>query len=247
MSIFIEQSNELTAESAKALGNSSAAIKTAGTHDLIIKKAFETDGGTWKSFTVNFETPEGETINYMGFFGVAKDTSAEAISKAEAQTNRTMADVSRIAKAAGLPSVKEMAGGAVQEVDSKDRPITVFPKIANKKLIGTTFTSIDGQKVNGSIAPDKVFPKQVLDTFKFLATNGKDGMGRNCREAYDAEAVERIEIAYGYEKNPKHIAKLAMLQEKLQLSKATSNIATGGDAQTAVTPVIQEVSTNQDI
>lgn len=245
MSLFIENVNNLTTDEAKSLGAQSSSIKEAGCHDLIIKKMYETTGDSWSSMTVEFETATTkETISYSGFFGTPKDASAEAVDKANQQTKRVMADISRIVKAAGIPSVKEAASGAVAEVDDKGRKVTVFTKVANKKLVGTTYTLIDGQKKDGQIITDKVFVKQELDTLKFLSKDGNDGMGRPCREAFDAEAKARIEIAYGYDKNPKHIATLNKLLEKQATSTAPQTTAPlTGMPQPAqiVTPVSDDI------
>ena len=245
MSIFITTVNELSTDEAKSLGAQSSAIKEAGCHDLIIKKCYETTTDNWSSMTVEFETPLGETIHYSGFFGTPKDSSAEAVDKANQQTKRTMADISRIVKAAGIPSVKEAAGGAVAEVDDKGRKVTVFTKLANKKLVGTTYTLIDGQKKDGQIIADKVFVKQELDTLKFLTKDGKDGMGRDCRESFDADSKNRIEIAYGYDKNAKHIATLNKLLEKQATPQASAptQAPLAGMPQPAqiVTPVSDDI------
>ena len=214
-SIFLSEANSATAEELKNQGKVSAAIRTAGAHELVISKMYETTGDNWSSKTVEFANSIGETIKYQGFFGVPKSTSEEDVQKAEAQTKRTLADVARIIKAAGVPDIKAASGGAVTETDDKGRTLTVFPKVANKKLIGVTYTLLDGQKKDGNIIPDKVYVKQELDTFKFLDKSGKDQMGRDRKADFDAEAKTRIEIGYSYKDNPKHIAKLAELQHKL--------------------------------
>ena len=246
MSIFLSKAAELSGEEAKNLGNQSAAIKEAGCHDLVIKKMYVTEGGTWESITVDFATAQGETISYSGFVGVAKDTSAEAIEKAEAQTKRTMADISRIIKAAGIPDIKIATAKTATEVDEKGRTITVLTEPANKKLVGTTYTTIDGQKKDGQVLPDKVFVKQELDTFKFLTKDGKNGLGRDSREAFDAEAKQRIEIAYGYEMNPKHIAKLNELNEKLAMANHTQP-AQQLPGMPSAQPAAAVIPTSQDI
>ena len=239
MSIFITTVNDLSVDEAKSLGAQSSAIKEAGCHDLTIKKCYETTTDNWSSMTVEFETSLGETIHYSGFFGIPKDSSAEAVDRANQQTKRTMADISRIVKAAGIPSVKEAAGGAVAEVDDKGRKVTVFTKLANKKLIGTTYTLIDGQKKEGQVIADKVFVKQELDTLKFLTKDGKDGMGRYCKESFDADAKSRIEIAYGYDKNAKHIATLNKLLEKQAVSQVSAVSQTPATTQAPLTGMPQ--------
>ena len=238
MSIFLEKANSATAEELKSQGAISAAIKHSGTHNVVIEKMYETDGGTWKSMTIEFSTPEGETARYQGFFGSPKSTDQADIEKAESQTARVVADIARFVKAAGLPDIKAAAQGAVTESDDKGRTITVFPKVAKKKLIITTTTVIDGQKKDGQVLPDKVFVKQEIDTYKILNKDGKDLMGRDCRDSYDAEAKTKIEIAYGYESNAKHQAKLAELTEKL----ASQAPVTPVTAMPTGTPVTTEAA-----
>lgn len=247
MSIFLSKVAELSGEEAKNLGNQSAAIKDAGCHDLVIKKMFVTEGPTWESITVDFATASGETISYSGFVGVAKDTSPEAVEKAEAQTKRTMGDISRIIKAAGIPDIKTATAKTATEVDERGRAITVFTEPANKKLVGTTYTLIDGQKKDNQILPDKVFVKQELDTFKFLTKDGKNGLGRDSREAFEAEAKQRVEIAYGYEKNPKHIAKLNELNEKLVMANHTQPAQSLPGMPQATATASAVIPTSQDI
>ena len=241
MSIFLEKANSATADELKSQGAVSAAIKHAGTHDVIIEKMYETDGGTWRSMTIEFVTPEGETARYQGFFGVPKSTDQTDIDKAEAQTARVVGDIARFVKAAGLPDIKAAAQGAVTESDDKGRTITVFPKVAKKKLIITTTTVIDGQKKDGQVLPDKVFVKQEIDSYKTLNKDGKDLMGRDCRDSYDAEAQSKVEIAYGYESNAKHQARLAELTEKIAFAAQETKV-TPVTAMPTGTPVTAEAA-----
>ena len=205
---------EATKETLDSLGKESTAIKTAGVHEVTIKAAYNTsgtkDGAEWNSITVEFENDAGETARLSEFFAVAKDGTQDAIDKANRTNTRIMNIMTRLAKSAGIPDIKAATSGFQESTDDKGRTITAYPKFKGKKVNIVTFTEISADIKD----PSKVYVSQTVDTAKFLDKDGKDGMGRDCIEAYTAEAKTKIEIEYRSQTNPAAISKLATLQEQ---------------------------------
>ena len=205
---------EATKETLESLGKESTAIKTAGVHEVTIKAAYNTagvkDGAEWNSITVEFENEAGETARLSEFFAVAKTNSQDDIDKANRTNTRVMNIMTRLAKSIGIPDIKAATSGFQESTDEKGRVTTIYPKFKNKKVNIVTFTEISADQKD----PNKVYVKQIVDVNKFLDKDGKDGMGRDCIEAYTAEARTKIEIEYRSQTNPAAISKLATLQEQ---------------------------------
>lgn len=214
MATLHELAAEATKETLESLGKESTGIKTAGVHEVTIKAAYNTsgvkDGAEWNSITVEFENDAGETARLSEFFAVAKDGTQDAIDKANRTNTRIMNIMTRLAKSAGIPDIKAATSGFQESTDDKQRTITLYPKFKGKKVNIVTFTEISADAKD----PSKVYVRQIVDTAKFLDKDGKDGMGRDCIEAYTAEAKTKIEIEYRSQTNPAAISKLATLQEQ---------------------------------
>ena len=205
---------EATKETLDSLGKESTGIKTPGVHEVTIKVAYNTsgvkDGAEWNSITVEFENEAGETARLSEFFAVAKSQSQDDIDKANRTNTRIMNIMTRLAKSIGIPDIKAATSGFQESTDDKGRTITTYPKFKGKKVNIVTFTEISADQKD----PSKVYVRQIVDANKFLDKDGKDGMGRDCIEAYTAEAKAKIEIEYRSQSNPAAISKLATLQEQ---------------------------------
>ena len=214
MATLHELAAEATKETLDSLGKESTGIKTAGVHEVTIKAAYNTsgtkDGAEWNSITVEFENDAGETARLSEFFAVAKDGTQDAIDKANRTNTRIMNIMTRLAKSAGIPDIKAATSGFQESTDDKGRTITTYPKFKGKKVNIVTNTEISADQKD----PSKVYVRQIVDSNKFLDKDGKDGMGRDCIEAYTAEAKTKIEIEYRSQANPAAISKLATLQEQ---------------------------------
>ena len=206
---------EATKETLDSLGKESTGIKTAGVHEVTILAAYNTsgtkDGAEWNSITVEFETKDGETARLSEFFATAKSNSQDDIDKANRTNTRIMNIITRLAKSIGIPDIKAATAGYSESTDDKGRTITIYPKFKGKKVNIVTYTEISADQKD----PNKVYVKQIVDANKFLDKDGKDGMGRDCIEAYTTEAKAKIEIEYKSQTNPACISKLATLQEQL--------------------------------
>lgn len=205
---------EATKETLESLGKESTGIKTSGVHEVTITAAYNTtgqkDGAEWNSITVEFETKDGETARLAEFFAVPKDNSQAEVEKANRTNTRIMNIMTRLAKSVGIPDIKAATAGYQESTDDKGRTTTIYPKFKGKKVNIVTFTEISADVKD----PNKVYVKQVVDANKFLDKDGKDGMGRDCIEAYTNEAKARFEIEYKSQSNPACISKLATLQEQ---------------------------------
>ena len=205
---------EATKETLDSLGKESSGIKTPGVHAVSIISAYNTsgtkDGNEWNSVTVEFETENGETARLSEFFAVPKTNSQEDIDKANRTNTRIMNVMTRLAKAVGIPDIKVATSGYQESTDDKGRTVTAYPKFKNKKLNIVTYTEISADQKD----PSKVYVTQTVDANKFLDKDGKDGLGRDSVESFNAEAKARFEIAYRDQTNPACISKLATLQEQ---------------------------------
>jgi len=234
---------EATKETLDSLGKESTGIKTAGVHEVTITAAYNTtgqkDGAEWNSITVEFETKEGETARLAEFFAVPKDSSQAEVEKANRTNTRIMNIMTRLAKSIGIPDIKAATAGYQESTDDKGRTVTVYPKFKGKKVNIVTFTEISADQKD----PNKVYVKQVVDANKFLDKDGKDGMGRDCIEAYTTEAKARIEIEYKSQANPACISKLATLQEQ---SMGVAGTAPAQQQLTGMPSANQPAASNDD-
>lgn len=213
--MLAQLANEQTKEQLEGLGKESNSIRTAGCHLATITSMYSTDGGTWKSLTVEFETETGETARLSEFFGIPKSSSAEDVEKANKANTRIMSIITKLGKLVGIPDIKVGTAGAQSSTDDKGRTTEVYPKYAKKQLYITTSTVISADSKDSS----KVYVKQEVNPNKFLDKTGKDGMGRDVLESYTEEAKASIEIAYNDQGN------MACLQKQQQLKEQAMGVA----------------------
>jgi len=226
-SILINKINETTDKALETLGQASNKCRTAGAHLVTVEKAFVKATDTYEALTIILKTAEGEELRVFEFLSTPKDDSAEAISKAEASNTRVIAIVNRIAHATGMKDAKQVIGSATEGTDEKGGAITLFPKLANKKLTVITFTEIQTDKDD-----KKAYAVQEVDTFNFLDKAGKDGMGREIADKLGEAAKLKIEAKYGKEGVSCVQAKLAQVLEQA---------AGGTPSAVATSPVAAEV------
>ena len=196
-------------EELAALGNTSDKTRTSGAHDVTIEAVYETKGPTWTRIDIDARNAAGESVNHTEFLGTAKDDSAEELEKAAKATDRVMNALSRLCKAIGLKVIKAATVGATTGTDAKGNETTTFPKFKGKKAVFITYTEVQPDKTG-----QKAYANQIVDTSKFLDKDGKDGMGRDRREAFEVDAKNRIESQYGKENVPAVAQKLAQLKEQ---------------------------------
>ena len=236
-SILLNTVNEITEKELETLGKTSNKCRTAGAHLVTVEKAFVKSTDTYEALTVIFKTEDGEELRVFEFLSTPKDDTPEAIQKAEASNKRTVAIVNRIAHASGMKDAKQCLASSSEEVDEKGAPITVFPKLANKKLTVISFTEIQTDKDD-----KKAYAVQEIDTFNFLDKAGKDGLGREIATKLGDAAKQKVEIAYGKDTIPVVKAKYAQVVEQLNSgTPVTVNTATPAAAATT------EVANDEDI
>jgi len=238
MSILTDLVNSKSDDQLANLGNISDRTKTAGSHLVTINRAYEVNAANYDAFKVEMTNELGESVEIMEFFGRPKDGSQEAIDKAAAATDRTTAAIARLSKAVGYKSLKQAIQGAQPGTDAKNNATTEFTALTNKKLIVNTFTQIEPNKEG-----DKAFPKQMVDTFKFLDKSGNDALGRDRKEVFEAEAKGRIEIAYNAKQNPACIQLLAQMKEQAMgvAPAATQPVTTPAQQQANVAAAANDI------
>jgi hypothetical protein len=241
--MLAQLANEQTKEQLEGLGKESNSIKTAGCHLATITSAYSTDGGTWKSLTVEFETETGETAKLSEFFGIPKSSSAEDTEKANKANTRVMSIMTKLGKLIGIPDIKAGTTGAQPGTDAKGRTIEIYPKYAKKQLYVTTSTVISADSKDTS----KVYVKQEVNPNKFLDKTGKDGMGRDVLESYAEEAKASIEIAYNDQGNMACLQKQQQLKEKAMGVVQPTTSAPATQASTATAQTAAPVEEDDDI
>jgi len=239
MSRLLNTINEMDNDAIASLGNTSDKCREAGAHLVTIARMYETAGNGWDRFNIDFTTAAGEALDITSFFGNPKDNSPEEIAKAAKADKRVAAIIARLVKSIGIKDVKQATANSQSGTDDKGNAITIFPKVEGKKLYIVSSTEIQPDK-DGT----KAYANQVVDTFKFLDKDGKDPMGRDRLEAFDAEAKENITIQYGKEQNPACIQlKNQLLEQKLGTAPAAQQSST---PQQTTQPAQQQAAVNDD-
>ena len=236
-SILLQTIEAKTADQIANMGNGSSKLYNPGTHLFTIGEVYELTATNYSAIVIAGTTKDGEDFQHMEFLGKAKDDTQVEIDKANGKNERSAAMLARFAKAAGFKDIGQAASGSTTETTDKGEK-TIFPKFSKKVVHITTTTEVQPDK-----AETKAYAVQVLNTMKFLDKSGKDGMGRDRLEAYDAEAKPVIEIKYGQDQNPACIQKFNELKEK-QLGTAPvaqpvpqTQVATGGMPSATPAPV----------
>jgi len=221
MSILLDSINGTSDKALETLGKTSNKCRDAGAHLVTVEKAFVKATEKYEALTVIFKTDAGEELRVFEFLSTPQDDSAEAIAKAEAANTRVTAIVNRIAHATGMKDAKQVIGSAKEDKDEKGDPITIFPKIANKKLTVISYTEIQPDQDE-----KKAYAVQAVDTFNFLDKDGKDGMGRVIADKLGAAAKTKVVPQFRKEAVPAVVAKLAQVQEQISSGGASTAAST---------------------
>ncbi len=209
MSILLNTINEKTQDQINSLGNISDKARTSGAHLVTVAAVYETTAATWSRFNIDLTTAAGESLQITEFFGNAKDDSQAELDKATKANDRVASMLARFTKATGIKDIKAGTTGSIADTDAKGNATTTFPKYAGKKLTVISYTEIQPSQDE-----TKAYANQEIDTFKFLDKDGNDGMNRNRVEAFEAEAISRIEIQWGKDQVPACVALKAKLAEQ---------------------------------
>lgn len=230
MSTLANMYSGMSAEDKEKLGRASNKIRTAGTHLVSIVEAAEIDNNRIR---IDFKTDSGEIIDWTGWLN-SKDENGNEIPNI-----RTMNQLTFICNAAGvkLPAVLGKTINTTKEFKNGSVPAVEFPVLAGKKLYVTTSTIIEGDKDNDT----KVYVKQDIDPFKFFDTKKRNALEIQANipegltmDAADAEAKEKIEVAYKFLGNEACERKLLELTEKHSAGASTiGQIGTPADTTPA--------------
>lgn len=239
MSLLVEALEQKTPEQIANLGKASDKCRDAGAHLVTIEAVYETTGATWSRFNIDFKTATGESLQITEFLGIPKDDSADAITKAEAATNRVLSVLGRVAKAAGIKDTKAAMQGGVAGTDAKGNATTTFPKLTNKKLTVISFTEIQPSQDE-----TKAYANQEIDTMTILDKDGKDPMGRERAEALGAAAKSKFEIQFNKENVPACVKLRNELVEKSLRAPQSQPAQT--QAQPTQTAAAQQTAADND-